>query len=68
MGIIQAGRQGGDQVEAMVKAVIDRFGKIDILVNNAGDVTGMIWQGMVEYACSVKRDRWPGGGPVMGKF
>jgi NAD(P)-dependent dehydrogenase (short-subunit alcohol dehydrogenase family) len=27
-----------DQVETMVKAVIERFGKIDILVNNAGNV------------------------------
>jgi len=34
------------EVEAMVKAVLDRFGHIDILVNNAGVGGAQDWQGI----------------------
>ncbi len=33
---IQADAAKADQVDALVRAVADRFGKLDILVNNAG--------------------------------
>jgi len=37
--VIQADVSQEDQVEALVRAVIDEFGRIDILVNNAGIAT-----------------------------
>ena len=37
-----------DQVQAMVKAAIDRFGKVDILVNNAGVISVAGVAGMEE--------------------
>lgn len=49
--VYQADVSKRDQVDAMVKAAVDRFGKIDILVNNAGVC---IWQPFLE----ITKDAW----------
>jgi NAD(P)-dependent dehydrogenase (short-subunit alcohol dehydrogenase family) len=49
--VYQADVSKRDQVEAMVKAAVERFGKIDILVNNAGVC---VWQPFLE----VTKDAW----------
>ncbi|MDO8691789.1 MAG: 3-oxoacyl-ACP reductase family protein [Dehalococcoidia bacterium] len=44
-----------DQVEAMVKAALDAFGRVDILVNNAGGVVGSRF---TQYLEEVPEEDW----------
>lgn len=48
---VRADVRSGDQVAAMVKTTVDRFGRLDILVNNAGVQT---WKPLLE----VTEEEW----------
>jgi NAD(P)-dependent dehydrogenase (short-subunit alcohol dehydrogenase family) len=50
---IQADVGKKDQVEAMIRQVLDEFGHIDILINNAGGIAGEIFQ---SFASSVSEE------------